>query len=152
MTARVLEAGLKDPILESHISWRFAALKGAEKSDERISTMKQLSELAAISAVLLDLNVSELLWKPASFEAAPRPSMHGAGSSRLNRSHERRSFHEIGPAHSVPDPRDPAITVQVSAFMKGQRRHDWCCRTKIAVGCVGADAMHARRCQSPGEV
>ena len=112
MTARVLEICLKDPILESHMSSHFAALKGAEKSEDRISIMKQLSDLglgelkesrrrnggqtrcvefhrfplnAAISAVLLDLNVSELLWKPVSSQALPvlaapcLPAMAGSG-------------------------------------------------------------------------
>ena len=45
MTARGLEFCLKDPILESHMSSHFAALKGAEKREDRISIMKQLSEL-----------------------------------------------------------------------------------------------------------
>lgn len=44
MAARVLESCLKDPILESHMSLNFSALKGAHKSTERRALMEELQE------------------------------------------------------------------------------------------------------------
>eukprot|EP00435_Cladocopium_sp_Y103_P055477 s46_g18.t1 len=103
MTARVLEACQKNPILESHMSSHFSALKGADKRHERQAIMEELHRLGlgdmkeakrrqggesrcmefhrhpltpAISAVLLELNVPELLWPQAASSSAPLLSSH----------------------------------------------------------------------------
>jgi hypothetical protein len=117
MTARVLEACPKNPILESHRSSHFSAPEGADKRHERQAIMEELHRLGlgdmkeakrrqggesrcmefhrhpltpAISAVLLDLSVPELLWPQAAGSSAsllsphpgPVPHMAGCGVFR----------------------------------------------------------------------
>ncbi|CAK9108613.1 unnamed protein product, partial [Durusdinium trenchii] len=115
MAARVLETCLKDPILETHLSTHFAMLRGSAKREDRLALLNELVRLGlgdlkekkrrqggtgryvefhrcplspAISATLLDLQVSEAFW-PSSIpqsagqdarpERSPLPPMHGAG-------------------------------------------------------------------------